>query len=465
MKSLERIAEEPRVRVRKNGLNPQGECVVYWMRRSQRGKDNHALNVAIEAGNLLKKPVVVFFGLIPKAHHANLRHYTFLLQGLRDVARELEKRNVAFALRRAPDHAFLKFCSEVQPCLVIGDENPLRGPEHAQAKVAAQLKAPFWTVESDAIVPTKLFGREHYAARTLRPKIRALLGTFLKAVPNPIARVVWPKEPAQSLTAVEDSLLDALAIDRSVGPVSTFRGGSAEASRRLKEFLQFRLKGYATNRNKPDIDSTSQLSPYLHFGHLGPHRIALAVQQSEAPLQDRAAFLEELIVRRELAMNFVRYNSNYENVDSCETWAETTLRKHARDKRRFLYTERQLEHAETHDPLWNAAQKQMVLTGWMHGYLRMYWAKKILEWSPSPAVAYAIAVTLNDRYELDGRDPNGYAGIAWAIVGKHDRAWGPERPVYGKIRYMSYASTSRKFNSRAYIERIRAVEKNHSWEN
>jgi deoxyribodipyrimidine photo-lyase len=226
----------------------------------------------------------------------------------------------------------------------------------------------------------------------------------------------------------------------------------------LQEFLQFRLNGYATHRNKPDLDGTSQLSPYLHFGHLGPHRIALAVQQSEAPLQDRAAFLEEMIIRRELAMNFVRYNSNYENVDSCEPWAETTLRKHARDKRRFLYTERQLENAETHDPLWNAAQKQMVLTGWMHGYLRMYWAKKILEWSPSPAVAYEIAVKLNDRYELDGRDPNGYAGIAWAIVGKHDRAWGPERPVYGKIRYMSYASTSRKFSSRAYIERITALE-------
>jgi deoxyribodipyrimidine photo-lyase len=264
------------------------------------------------------------------------------------------------------------------------------------------------------------------------------------------------------LALVENSFLETLPIDRSVEPVFTFVGGSAEATRQLKEFLQFRLKGYATNRNKPELDGTSQLSPYLHFGHLGPHPIALALQQSEVPPQDRAAFLEELIVRRELAINFVRYNSNYENVDSCEAWAEITLRKHAQDKRQFLYSEKQLENADTHDPLWNAAQKQLVLTGWMHGYLRMYWAKKILEWSPSPAVAYEIAVKLNDRYELDGRDPNGYAGIAWAIVGKHDRAWGPERPVYGKIRYMSYASTSRKFNSRAYIERITALERNRS---
>jgi deoxyribodipyrimidine photo-lyase len=462
MESLERIVDDPRVQVRKDGLNTRGECVVYWMRRSQRGRDNHALNIAIEAGNLLKKPVLVFFGLIPQAHHANLRHYTFLLQGLRDVARELRKRNVTFVLRRPPDQAFLKFCSEVQPCLIVGDENPLRRPERAHARAAAKVKAPFWTVDSDVIVPTKLFGKEHYAARTLRPKIRALLDEFLKAVPNPLARVAWKNRRGQPLALVENSFLETLPIDRSVEPVFTFVGGSAEATRQLKEFLQFRLKGYATNRNKPELDGTSQLSPYLHFGHLGPHPIALAVQQSEVPPQDRAAFLEELIVRRELAINFVRYNSNYENVDSCEAWAEITLRKHAQDKRQFLYSEKQLENADTHDPLWNAAQKQLVLTGWMHGYLRMYWAKKILEWSPSPAVAYEIAVKLNDRYELDGRDPNGYAGIAWAIVGKHDRAWGPERPVYGKIRYMSYASTSRKFNSRAYIERITALERNRS---
>ena len=183
------------------------------------------------------------------------------------------------------------------------------------------------------------------------------------------------------------------------------------------------------------------------------------MQRADAPAQDRNAFLEELIVRRELAVNFVRFNRDYENFDACEPWADVTHRKHVRDTRMYLYSEKQLEDAETHDPLWNAAQKQMVLTGWMHGYLRMYWAKKILEWTESPQAAYQIAVRLNDRYELDGRDPNGYAGIAWAIVGKHDRAWGPERPIYGKIRYMSFASTSRKFDSKAYIARVAALEK------
>ena len=456
MESLERITNNPRVRISRAGLNAQAKYVLYWMRRSQRGIDNAALNVAIEAGNLLKKPVLVFFGLTPKAHHANLRHYTFLLQGLHDVTLELQKRNVGFVLRRHPEHDILKFCSEVQPCLVVGDENPLRDAERVRAKVAAELKAPFWIVDSDVIVPTKLLGKEHYAARTIRPKIRAVLSEFLKAIPNPYAKVLWQTEP----TLVNGSVPNNLPIDRSVQPVSAFVGGSMEATRRLKEFLRSRLSGYATRRNKPDLDGTSQLSPYLHFGHMGPHTIALAVQDADAPLQDREAFLEELIVRRELAVNFVRYNPNYENFDSCEAWADVTLRKHTPDKRRFVYTGRDLQNAETHDPLWNAAQKQMVLTGWMHGYLRMYWAKKILEWSPSPGVAYDTAVQLNDRYELDGRDPNGYAGIAWAIVGKHDRPWGPERPVYGKVRYMSYESTSRKFNSKAYIERIALLERN-----
>jgi deoxyribodipyrimidine photo-lyase len=250
-----------------------------------------------------------------------------------------------------------------------------------------------------------------------------------------------------------------LPVEDATAPVSAQRGGTREALTTLQRFIDHKLKGYTRNRNQPDVDGTSRLSSYLHFGHIGPHTVALAVQKSGAPLQDRSAFLEELIVRRELAHNFVRFNSHYETFHSGEPWANRTLRIHASDKREYLYSEAQLENAETHDPLWNAAQKQMVLTGWMHGYLRMYWAKKILEWSASAEVAYAIAVKLNDRYELDGRDPNGYAGIAWAVVGKHDRAWGPERAIYGKIRYMSYASTSRKFDSGAYIANIDALQK------
>ena len=453
-------AKNPRITIRNSSpLNVDGNCVVYWMQRSQRACDNPALNLAIEAANALGKPAVVFFGLRSDAHHANHRHYRFMVEGLTDVARGLLKRQVGFVLRRSPEHSILRYCAEVNPCLLVSDEDPQRRAERGRTRVAQELKAPFWTVDGDVIVPTRLLGKEHYAARTIRPKIHALLAEFFKPLSNPSARVAWRSRHHLRSLAVDDALLSKFPMDRSVAPVSTFCGGSAAAKKALAGFLGARLSGYGTRRNKPELDGTSQLSPYLHFGQVGPHTVALAVRSAEAPAVDRRAFLEEFIVRRELAINFVRYNSNYDSVDASEPWADRTLRVHAQDPRRFIYSERQLENAETHDPLWNAAQKQMALTGWMHGYLRMYWAKKILEWSPSPGQAFDIAVRLNDRYELDGRDPNGYAGIAWAILGKHDRAWGPERPVYGKIRYMSFDSTSRKFNCKAYMERVAAIER------
>lgn len=385
-----------------------------------------------------------------------------MLDGLAGLAAGLRERNVGFVLRRAPEQSVLRFCRDVNPSLLIGDEDPRRNAEQRRVRVAREIKAPFWTVDSDVIVPTRLLGKEHFAARTIRPKIHQRLGEFLKPVRNVKANISWKQRARMVSLPVDENLLEGFPIDRSVAPVTTLTGGSIAAQAVLRRFLCERLPGYGKNRNQPQLDGTSQLSPYLHFGQIGPHEVALAVQNADAPAEDREAFLEEFIVRRELAINFVRYDAHYDSWDASEPWADRSLRLHARDRRTYSYSEAQLENADTHDPLWNAAQKQMVLTGWMHGYLRMYWAKKILEWSPSPAEAFDIAVRLNDRYELDGRDPNGYAGIAWAIVGKHDRAWGPERPVYGKIRYMSYASTSRKFNAKAYIERIAALEERRS---
>ncbi len=295
--------------------------------------------------------------------------------------------------------------------------------------------------------------KKQFAARTIRPRIHAGLAQFLKPVGNCAVRVPWKGERGIGSVPVAPELADRLRLDRSVAPAGGFHAGTDAALMALRRFIRNHLPGYATNRNHPEIDATSQLSPYLHFGQIGPHTVALAIKDAAAPARDREAFLEELIVRRELAVNFVRYNLHFRTLASIEPWARRTLDEHAGDKRLHLYSERQLANAETHDPLWNAAQRQMVDSGWMHGYLRMYWAKKILEWSPAAEEAYDICARLNDRYELDGRDPNGYAGISWAIGGKHDRAWGPERPVYGKIRYMSFASTSRKFNSRAYIKK------------
>ena len=457
MNELTRISSDPRVRVRRSGsMNLAGSCVVYWMQRSQRAFDNPALNVAIDCANELKKPVVVFFAPVPFYPRANLRHYTFLQQGIPDLARGLHERNVGFVLRRYPEHQLLRFCAEVNACLLIGDENPMLEPEHWREVVKNKVRIPFWTVDSDVIVPSKLLGKEQFAAYTIRPKIRGYLQSFLRPIPNDVAHIPWSTHAnVQSLNPAEDITAD-WKIGRDVAPVSHFRGGSAEGLKRLKHFVKYGLENYADSRNHPEVDGTSRLSPYLHFGHIGPHTVALAIMKANVAQKSQDVFLEELIVRRELAINFVRFNPQYESIESGPNWAHRTLAQHASDPRPVMYSEAQLEFAETHDPLWNAAQIQMVETGWMHNYMRMYWAKKILEWSPSPAEAYRRAVSLNDKYELDGRDPNGYEGIAWAIVGKSDRAWF-DRPIFGKVRYMSLQSTSRKFDSKSYIQQMKAL--------
>jgi deoxyribodipyrimidine photo-lyase len=458
MDSLTTISLDARVTVRRPGtpFSSDGTCVVYWMQRAQRGIDNPALDVAVDAANALGKPVVVFFAPVPFYPHANLRHYRFLAEGIPDIAAALAKRNIGFVFRRFPDHSLLRFCDEVNPALVIGDENPMREPEAWRKTAAKKLKVALWTVDADVIVPSKLLEKAQYAAHTIRPRLRAQLKQFLVASKNPHAKVAW-KKPAkiETLNAeLADSRFDLTQgwkLDRTVSPVSQWRGGSSEALRLLKDFVQHKLRGYGTQRNKPEIDHTSRLSPYLHFGHISPITVALAVSKADAPRPDKEAFLNQIITWRELSVNLVHFNPDYDNFECAEPWAHRTLAKHAKDERPVLYSERQLEQAETHDSLWNAAQLQMVNTGWMHNYVRMYWGKKILEWSRSPAEAYRTAVMLNDKYELDGRDPNGYAGIAWSIVGKFDRPWF-ERPIFGQIRYMSGASTGKKFDSRKYIE-------------
>jgi deoxyribodipyrimidine photo-lyase len=332
----------------------------------------------------------------------------------------------------------------------------MREPEGWRKRAAQKLMVPFWTVDSDVIVPSTLLMKEQYAAYTARPVIHRLLPDFLMPVGNARAKVSW-KAPRGlvSLPAGVD-ITEGWKIDRTVAPVDAITGGTDEALKTLQKFLHQGLASYPVQRNKPELDSTSHLSPYLHFGHLGPHTIALAVEKADAPKKSKEVFLEEMIVRRELAVNFVRFNPDYDNPGCAPNWARQTLAEHARDIHR-IYPQKQMENAECHDPLWNAAQKQMVQGGWMHGYLRMYWAKKILEWSRTPAQAFKTAVFLNDKYELDGRDPNGYAGIAWAIAGKHDRPWF-DRPVFGKVRYMSFASTSRKFDSKGYIKMVEEQE-------
>ncbi len=452
VKSPDQLTQDPRVTVRRAGPpDADGRCVVYWMQRSQRGFDNPALDVAVAAANFLKLPIVTFFAPVPFYPNANLRAYQFLAEGIADVAGDLAARDIGFVLRRYPEHSLIKFCDEVRPALVVGDENPLREPNHWREVAAKKLKVPLWTVDSDVIVPSKLLEKAQYAARIIRPRLFAQLDKFLVPCANPKAHVKWsPPKSVRSLP-VDFDILSGWPLDRAVGPVSSFKGGSGEARRLLREFIKHKLNGYATKRNKPEIDGSTRLSPYLHFGHIGPLTIALAVKNADAPQEDKDSLFNEMIVWRELAINMCWFNPLYDSFEVAEPWAQRTLLEHAKDPRPVIYKERQLENAETYDALWNAAQRQMVNHGWMHNVMRMYWAKKILEWTPSPAAAHSIAVKLNDKYFLDGRDPNGYAGCAWAILGKFDRPWF-ERPIFGTIRYMSGASTGKKFDSKKYIE-------------
>lgn len=466
MTGLEALKANPRVTVRRDGSpDPAGRCVVYWMQRAQRGLDNPALDIAILAANELGLPLAVFFGLHPGYPNANWRHYAFLADGLQETRERCEARGAAFVFRPSPNHNLIRFCDEVKAALVIGDENPLHEPEGWRRSAAQKLNVPFWTVDADVIVPTKFFEKEEYAARTLRPKITRLLPQYLQPLANPELTKRWaeaarpasipamtPQQPIDPAT-----VLAALPLDRSVAPVNYFKGGTAAGLQQLQTFIAERLERYDTNRNQPPRPGTSGMSPYLHFGQVGPHTIALAVREAEAPDTAKEALLEELIVRRELAINFVARNSQYDSLAGCPAWARKTLDEHRQDPRDFIYTSAQFENAETHDPLWNAAQREMVITGKMHGYLRMYWAKKILEWTATPEEAFDIAVKLNDRYELDGRDPNGYTGIAWAIGGKHDRPWAPQRKVFGMIRYMAASGCARKFDVNAYIRSVQTL--------
>ena len=459
---LRELTENARVTVRREGdPNPDGRCVVYWMQRSQRGRDNHAVDVAVNAANALGLPLVVYFAAISNFPHANLRHYSFLNQGLADIEEDLAARGIAFVMRRAPNESHEKLFADVGAALVIGDENPMREPERWRKHLASRLRIPFWTVDADVVVPSKLMERAQYGAYTIRPRIQRLLPEFLRPYENLKADREWKKPKSFHADDVRDDITRGWQdLDRSVLPVEAWQGGTHAGQKRLRHFVEKVLADYEKTRNRPELDGTSCLSPYLHFGHVGPMTIALAVEaavKKNAKLRAaRDAFFNELIVWRELAVNFVRYSSHYDSPDCAEPWAKQTLAEHARDEREYLYSLAELEAAKTHDDLWNAAQLQMVRHGWMHNVMRMYWAKKILEWTPDVKTAMRFAVHLNDKYFLDGRDPNGYAGIAWAMVGKFDRAWG-ERAIFGKIRYMSGASTGRKFDSKRYMEQMQVL--------
>jgi len=420
--------------------------IIYWMQASQRTEFNHALEYAIKHSNKYKKPLIVFFGLTNGFPDANLRHYHFMLQGLKCVKEGLEKRNIKLIIQRiSPEKGIVELSKNAS--LIVVDRGYLKIQKRWRKTVANSIKCPLIQIESDVVVPVETASnKEEYAAYTIRNNIKKRLTEFLKPISKEKVKFESLDCDIETIDLSDISkILLNMDIDKNVKPIDRFIGGTEQAKALLKDFLENKIKNYASQRNDPNLDSTSNLSPYLHFGQISPVFIALETMKLKKGFEE---FLEELIVRRELSMNYVYYNERYDSIKGVQNWALESLEKHRSDKREHIYSKDEFENAETHDEYWNAAQKQMVQTGKMHGYMRMYWGKKIIEWTKKPEDAFNIALFLNNKYELDGRDPNGFTGVAWCF-GKHDRPW-IERPVFGKIRYMNAKGLKRKFNADAY---------------
>jgi deoxyribodipyrimidine photo-lyase len=430
--------------------------IVYWMSRDQRANDNWALLYAQNLALERKVPLVVLFCLVPDFIGATLRHYRFMLQGLAELETTLRKLGIGFYLVTGkPEEEILLFCCSYNAGALISDFSPLRINRIWKTQITNDINTAFIEVDAHNIIPCWVASpKQEYAAYTIRPKIKRLLPDYFTQVPRAVKHPhVMPEDaPPTDWLKAESSL----KIDKSVSAVTHFQAGEKAAQQAMQVFIEEKLHRYNANRNDPTKDGVSNLSPYLHFGQLSAQRLAYSAQQSEEPGVEASGFLEELIVRRELSDNFCYYCKSYDSVESFSRWAKETLADHANDPREHLYAADELENAQTHDPLWNAAQTEMVRRGKMHGYMRMYWAKKILEWTESAEEALRITIYLNDKYSLDGRDPNGYTGIAWSIGGVHDRAWF-QRPIFGKIRYMSYNGAKSKFDVARYIEIVSAL--------
>jgi len=444
--------KEARIRLLQDGKAANGP-VIYWMSRDQRVHDNWALIYAQKLAIEKKKPLMVMFNLMPNFLETTIRQYGFMLKGLHEVEQELSRYNISFFLLKGkPEVEIPRLIKKFNASALVSDFDPLRIKRIWKKEVAKKIKIPFYEVDAHNIVPCLFVSNKlEFAAYTIRPKIHKLLPEFLDEFPK-----IKKMQNANSLTVDKidwDKVKASLKINREVKEVDWIKPGELAASKSLEDFLENRFGRYSKDRNDPNKNALSNLSPYLHFGHISAQRVALTIQQFYQTDTSAEAFLEELIIRRELSENFCYFNPKYDSFDGFHDWAKQTLNQHRKDKREFVYSIEEFEQANTHEDLWNAAQKELIITGKIHGYMRMHWAKKILEWSKSPEEALRIAIYLNDKYELDGRDPNGYVGCAWSIGGVHDRAWS-ERPVYGKIRFMNRNGAARKFDINSYIKQF-----------
>lgn len=443
-----------RVRLLKDGIVKDGP-VALWMSRDQRVRDNWALLFAQNLAMKQNAPFCVIFALVPNFLGATTRQYRFMIQGLQHLESSLAKKNIPFFLLPGPpDEEIPKFVRNYRISALVKDFDPLRIKRQWTDAVMNKLDIPLFEVDAHNIIPCwEASPKQEFGAYTLRPKIRRSLLELLDEFPQVKKHpVVWRNKIPQTDWERRIKTVNAEYLPE----VAWIKSGENAASLLLKDFIEKKLSIYPAQRNDPAADGQSNLSPYIHFGQISVQRIAIEVYTSHVSKISRETFLEELIVRRELADNFCFYNPDYDTFAGFPEWAKKTLHSHRKDKRDYFYTTDKLESAQTHDDLWNAAQMEMIKKGKMHGYIRMYWAKKILEWTESPEQAMETAIYLNDKYELDGRDPNGYAGIAWSIGGVHDRAWA-DRPVFGKIRYMSYQGCRSKFDVRKYIAYVQSM--------
>ena len=431
-----------------------GKYVLYWMQSSQRAAYNHALEYAVQRANDLGQRVLVVFGLTDDYPEANLRHYTFMLEGLADAQDALKERNIKMVVRQgSPDDVALEAGKDAS--LIVTDRGYMRPQRAWREKVADNAGCAVVQVETDVVVPVELASdKKEYAARTLRPKITEHLDDFLVELKlTPVGKSSLNMKADGLDLSNLDKVLDDMDLDRSVEPVShLFTGGASAAENTLDDFLKNKFGSYVENRNQPQTDDVSHMSKYLHYGHVSPVYLALRIKDAGAAKENIDSYVEEVVVRRELSMNFVYYTEDYDSMACLPGWAKETLEEHKDDDREYVYTRKQLEDAETHDEYWNAAMREMRYTGYMHNYMRMYWGKKILEWTNTPEHAYKTTLYLNNKYFLDGRDPNSFANVSW-VFGQHDQGW-KERPVYGKVRYMSSGGLERKAKPQQYVEKI-----------
>lgn len=452
-----------RIRTLKSGKSGDGP-VVYWMSRDQRVEDNWALLFSRAIAKQADVPVVVVFCLTDEFLGAGIRQYEFMLKGLSELEVSLSRKKIPFFfLRGEPGEKISQFVKDYDAGILVTDFSPLRIKTQWTEKIISGISIPFFEVDTHNVVPCwEASQKQEYAAHTFRPKLYGLLPEFLDEFPELEPNSITPEisrstgilETLSSIqgTGVEVFLPEKISFKNNdfLFESEHFEPGEKAAKKVMESFLADRLDSYGTLRNDPTRSMLSNLSPYLHFGQISSQRVVLEVEKAKSNPESKKAFLDEILVWKEISDNFCYYNSGYDTFESFPAWARDSLNARRHDRRSHIYTLEEFEAGKTHDPLWNASQMELLRTGKMHGYMRMYWAKKILEWSESPEKALEIAICLNDRYELDGRDPNGYAGIAWSIGGVHDRAWG-EREVTGKIRYMSYEGCKRKFDVKLYI--------------